>query len=136
MGTVLLGESVADLRLTFGMAIRRASHNVITACNIDQVVALARRVLFDVIVLNLSDGLGLEACRRLRAGTVNASTPVLLLSADVHPNAAEAARAGAAHYMTKPVAIVQLLACVEELMARRPRGGTSAAAVALSPRRY
>jgi DNA-binding response OmpR family regulator len=80
----------------------------------------------DAIVLDLllPDVSGLEVCRRLRAGRVDA--PILMLTAlDATENIVDGLRAGADDYLTKPFDVVELLARLDALIRRSQRAGTA-----------
>lgn len=73
----------------------------------------------DVIILDINlpgmDGFG--ALRHLQELEATRSIPVLALSADAMPGAAERAReAGFQHYLTKPLHVPELIAALEDVL--------------------
>ena len=79
-----------------------------------------RTETYDLVLLDLAlpklDGH--EVLRRLRADSTTRDTPVVVVSADATGVARdELLSAGASRYLTKPVAMADLLAAVDELAA-------------------
>lgn len=80
--------------------------------------ALAERPALVLLDLHLPDIDGHEVLRRLRADSTTRDTPVVVVSADATGVARdELLSAGASRYLTKPVAMADLLAAVDELAA-------------------
>ncbi len=68
--------------------------------------------------LMLPDKDGLQVCRELRAQPAFAGIPILIVSARTDPaSKANAAEVGASEYLTKPVRLPDLLACLDRLFA-------------------
>ncbi|OSM02213.1 ATP-binding protein [Magnetofaba australis] len=97
-----------------------AGHHVTLAANGAEAVAAARAQLFDLILMDLRmpDMDGLEATRRIRAlgDPLNASVPVVALTADVLKQTVEQCRqAGMNEVLTKPIQIPRLNAVLTAL---------------------
>ena len=117
---VLLVEDDAALRRYLGVVLRRAGYEVVAAADGLEALRLAlstnvSAVITDAVMPRLG---GPELCRMLRARTVSASLPVILLTgleAATHP--ADAASRPDAR-LTKPVRTNELLSCLARLLSR------------------
>ena len=117
---ILLAEDDRALRRFFEIVLDRAGYKVIPAADGLEAMKLALSTQVDVVVTdammpNLS---GYEFCRFLRNSQTLAHLPVILLSAlerkeDNHN--AEQVDA----FLAKPVSGEGLIACIEELLARK-----------------
>jgi len=77
-------------------------------------VRLPHLILLD---MHLPDIHGIELLRRLKADPATASIPVIVVSADATAQQVDAAlEAGAVRYLTKPVAVNELLATIDDLL--------------------
>ncbi|GGQ72824.1 response regulator [Couchioplanes azureus] len=119
MATLLLGEIDTDIRIAFTMLFRRAGYHVITAADPRSILETAQRQGPDLVILNLRDDDGPDTCRILRADALTSDTPVLMLSADLYPDAGAAAAAGADAYLAKPLNNDDLLHQVHSLLTAR-----------------
>ena len=73
--------------------------------------------------MHLPDISGLELLRHLKADPATAMIPVIVVSADATAQQVDAALdAGAVRYLTKPVAVNELLATVDDLLDRMDTG--------------
>jgi CheY-like chemotaxis protein len=82
-------------------------------------LAAMRREPPDLVLLDmqLPDIAGLELLRFLKQDDDLAKLPVIVVSADATPDHVRAAlTAGALHYVTKPVAVAEFLALVDEAL--------------------
>ncbi|NUZ07028.1 PAS domain S-box protein [Piscinibacter koreensis] len=82
-------------------------------------LAVVRATRPDLILLDmhLPDANGLDLLRELRADPATSTVPVVVVSADaLTQQIADALAAGAAHYLTKPVNVGELLGVVDELL--------------------
>ncbi|OJF14125.1 response regulator [Couchioplanes caeruleus] len=114
--TVLIGEYDDDVRDAFARLFRRAGYQVLTASDPLSVLDTASREQPDMVVLNLRDDDGPNACRALRADGRTQATRILMLTADLYPDADAAAAAGADAYMAKPMNNDDLLHQVRRLL--------------------
>ena len=118
---ILLVEDDQQLRETLAAGLAENGMQVVPATDFDTGRRAAAFQRFDVIVLDimLPGGSGLDLCGRLRSK--GDETPILMLTAmgEVEDRVAGLQR-GADDYMTKPVALSELMARLRAL-ARRPR---------------
>jgi CheY-like chemotaxis protein len=103
MHTILLVDdtrSFLDLETTF---LQRAECRVLTASTGLEAVRLARAERPDLIVLDLEmpEMNGIQACRILKADPSTQRTPIVVLTSMQMED--EARRAGAEHYVRKPI---------------------------------
>jgi CheY-like chemotaxis protein len=90
-----------------------------------QALRLAEASVYEVILLDLlMPGMdGFELLQRIREGTPNASTPVIVVSVLADDKSAERARAlGANAYHVKPIRRAELLDTLERELAAARRG--------------
>jgi len=90
----------------------------VSTTGLDGLAAIrARRPDVVLLDMNLPDISGMELLRHLKAAPDTADLPVVVVSADALPQQIEAAlAAGAAHYLTKPVSIAELMGVLDELL--------------------
>jgi CheY-like chemotaxis protein len=75
-----------------------------------------------ILDLHLPDMLGGEVLARLREDSRTREIPVVILSADATPGQVARLLAQGAHaYLTKPLDVVEFLACLDNLFARTGR---------------
>ncbi|HKO99736.1 MAG TPA: response regulator [Pyrinomonadaceae bacterium] len=117
---ILLAEDDRALRRFFEIVLDRAGYKVIPAADGLEAMKLALSTPIDVVVTdammpNLS---GYEFCRFLRNSQTLAHLPVILLSAlERKENNQNAEQVDA--FLAKPVSAEGLIACIEELLARK-----------------
>jgi two-component system, OmpR family, response regulator MprA len=119
-------ESIADV---VRRALRREGHDVKTAADGVEALALSEEFIPDLVVLDL--GLprldGVEVCRRLRA---ESDVPILILTARSETeDRVEGLDSGADDYLVKPFELSELLARTRALMRRRPPRGAASLTV-------
>jgi two-component system OmpR family response regulator len=116
---ILIAEDEVDLARTLRKALVEEGYAVDCAARGDLAIEKASAVSYDALVLDLMlPGLsGLEVLAALRARGVR--TPVLVLTArDALGDKVEGLNLGADDYMTKPFALVELLARLRALIRR------------------
>jgi CheY-like chemotaxis protein len=121
-GTVLyIEDNIANLRLVERIIGRRPELALISAMQGSQGLELARshRPRAIILDLHLPDMPGSEVLARLREDSRTREIPVLILSADATPGQVTRLIAQGAHaYLTKPLDVAELLACLDNLFAR------------------
>ncbi|QAZ69153.1 PAS domain S-box protein [Solidesulfovibrio carbinolicus] len=128
---LLLAEDEALARLAIEAMLRREGHDVRTAENGCEALALLAREPFDLVLMDVQMPAmdGLEATRRIRsgeAGPAAARTPILAMTAYAMEGDKERfLAAGMDGYVTKPVELVELLAVIDQVLSDRERGGTA-----------
>lgn len=116
MHTILLVDdtrSFLDLETTF---LQRAECRVLTASTGLEAVRLARAERPDLIVLDLEmpEMNGIQACRILKADPSTQKTPIVVLTSMQMED--EARRAGAEHYVRKPIDEARFLAELKKFL--------------------
>ena len=121
-GTVLyIEDNPANLRLMSRVLARRPGVTVLTAATGAIGLALARAQRPDLVFLDLHlpDQRGEEVLRQLRADAATRDMPVAVLSADATPgHVKRLLDAGATAYVTKPLAITEVLCLVDTWLGR------------------
>ena len=121
--SVLVVEDEANIRelVTLHLALEHA--DAVEAADGTTGLALARSKKFDLIVLDLMlPGIdGLTLCRAIRRDSVNADTPILMLTARRdESDRVLGLDSGADDYLTKPFGVRELMARVRALLRRGP----------------
>jgi DNA-binding response OmpR family regulator len=119
---VLIVDDEAPLRFLLSKQLNRAGFETTTAGDGATALNLAAGAPFDAIVLDVvMPGMdGFEVCRRLKAETMTADTPVLFLSASCSGEFRRRAfRVGAADFLAKPFEIDELPAYLQAILRRR-----------------
>jgi two-component system, sensor histidine kinase and response regulator len=102
-----------NLRM-LSLELRRYPFDLRLVESAQEALKLAERVSFEGILMDVSlpEIDGLEVCRRIRAGTLNAQTPLIFLSAVRVGEewVSQGLEAGGMDYLTKPYAFGELLA--------------------------
>ncbi len=120
--TVLLVDDDAHLRELLKAALEHKGYAVRTGENGAEAVRLACEHAPDLIVLdgNMPVMDGLEALKKLRTNRGTAKIPVIMLTMRSHQvDMITGYRFGAQEYLTKPIAIEQLLVTVKKLLGNR-----------------
>ena len=102
---------------------RRHDCDLLSASSGAEGIALARRELPDVVLLNLSlpDMHGAEVLAALRSEPLTATIPVIVISATTAPEDAERAlELGAAAYEPKPIDVQRLYDALDSAIAAAP----------------
>ena len=127
MPTVLVVEDESNLASTIKFNLEREGYQVHTAADGESGLAMARRLLPDLIILDVMLPLlsGTELLRHLRA---DSDVPVLLLTArTAEIDRVQGLDLGADDYITKPFSLAELLARVRAHLRRRGRAETASA---------
>jgi two-component system sensor histidine kinase RpfC len=111
---ILIADDHAANRLVLERLLRKAGHKVTTVDSGEDVLSAMEQAEFDaaIVDLHMPDMSGLDLLHHLRVlqAGATAKTPVVILSADVTPEAIEGCRrAGAWEFLAKPVATSRLL---------------------------
>ena len=108
-GRVLLVDDQLDLRRLLERTLAKAGHEVVTASNGREAIALARQSRFDLVIsdVRMPDLGGVELLERLHAE--DADLPIVLVSGSPDLDTAmKAVQYGAFEYLVKPVAFEKL----------------------------
>jgi DNA-binding response OmpR family regulator len=129
MGRVLVVEDDEDIADVLRRSLRQEGHEVRTAGDGEEALAMASEFVPDLVILDL--GLpkldGVEVCRKLRAA---GDVPILILTARSDTgDRVEGLDAGADDYLVKPFERAELLARLRALLRRRPPRGTASLTV-------
>ena len=105
MGKILLVEDSKFLRLTTERALGRAGHEVITACDGDQAIAMAQEHLPDLIVLDmlLPKKTGPEVLKILKQSEATAKIPIVVFTSLSQINATRLQADGATAFLEKSI---------------------------------
>ncbi len=121
--TILVAADEQDIRELVAYRLSRAGYAVLQARDGEEAFQLVTvqvpdMAVLDVMMPRLS---GFDLTQRFRATPATQRMPVLLMSASVQEaDISRGLAAGADGYLTKPFTPDELLAQVEELLARRP----------------
>lgn len=124
-GKVLyIEDNISNLKLVEGIMRHRQGVRLTSAMNGTDGIEAARRVVPDLILLdlNLPDIHGEEVLKRLQKMGETAGTPVVVVSADANRDQIEHLKAIGAHsYMTKPLDVQRLLALIDDLLGQKSK---------------
>jgi two-component system cell cycle response regulator DivK len=123
---VLLVDDDPHDREIYGSILCYNGFDVVCADNGESGISLARRILPDIILLDigLPDLHGLDLCSSLRSDSDTAVIPVVALSAYAERRMGEQARlAGCTRYIEKPASPVAVLHEIEHLVGKPPLPG-------------
>lgn len=129
MSRVLVVDDEPNLLHTVSYALRQDGHEVVTAADGNEALAVFRATEPDVVVLDVMlPGLdGLEVCRRIRR---DSDVPIVMLTArDTELDTVVGLAVGADDYLGKPFSMRELSARVRALLRRsaRPAAGSGTA---------
>jgi DNA-binding response OmpR family regulator len=119
MARILVAEDERDIRELIGFTLRHHGHEVLSASNGEDALAIALRELPDLVLLDIRMPrlTGYDVCRRLRAEPTTKNIPVAFLSAKGQDSEVQAGMdAGATDYILKPFAPDQLVNRVSLLL--------------------
>jgi DNA-binding response OmpR family regulator len=120
---VLVVEDEANIRELVALHLRLEQLTPVEAADGNAGLQLARARPFDLIILDLMlPGLdGVTVCRAIRRESVNAQTPVLMLTARrEEADKVLGLDSGADDYLAKPFGVRELMARVRALLRRSP----------------
>lgn len=106
-------------------ALTREGYTVNRVESAERAGALVLRERWDLAILDVevSDGSGIELCRRIRREPGRRTLPVILLSGSGRPaDKAQGLAAGADQYLAKPIAVREFLLWVRALLSRGAGG--------------
>ncbi|SFI48654.1 diguanylate cyclase [Celeribacter neptunius] len=118
-GSILIADNVPTNRIILKVKLASAYYDVTQAPSGAEVLALARRMRPNLIILDmdLGDMTGFEACAELKSDPVTTHIPVAIITPAQDKEAKIAAlKAGADEFLTKPLDELTLTARVRALM--------------------
>jgi two-component system, sensor histidine kinase RpfC len=122
---VLVADDNPTNREVIGKILERSGHNITLVNDGEQTLDAIEREAYDIVILdrNMPGMGGMEALQAIRLMTrARARLPVIMLSADVTPEAKrEALEAGADTFLPKPIEALRLLDEIQRL-ASKPEG--------------
>lgn len=130
MAKILVADDTDALRRLLTTFLASEGHQVLTAANGAEALALAERERPDLILLDVVMPLvdGFEALRLLRSHGPTKETPVIMLTVkDSEEDIARGWKLGADFYLTKPFEVRQLLSVVRNLLTKEPAPQSPAA---------
>ena len=121
-GKILLVDDDPHLREMIRLTLEGKGYTVREGQDGSEVAALVREWLPDLIVLdgNMPNMDGFEALKQLRTNRATAKVPVVMLTMRAHQvDMLTGYRFGAQEYLTKPIALGQLLVVVKRVLGTR-----------------
>ncbi len=118
-GRILLAEDNMANILTIGEYLESHGYHIVVAHNGFEAIEKAEEIHPNLFLMDIQMPAldGLEAIRRLRAGTRFATTPIIALTALAMPGDRERClEAGANEYMSKPVSLKSLVKTIEMMI--------------------
>ena len=115
---VLIADDESNVVELVRLTLEDEHVRVIAAADGITAVALASEIRPELVLLdvNMPGWDGYEVCRRLRADTRFAATPIVMLTAASQPDdVRRGLEAGATEYLTKPFSPVRLLTLLDTL---------------------
>jgi two-component system phosphate regulon response regulator PhoB len=122
MSLILIVDDEANYRKLLRACLENAGHDVLDLALGVQVLELARARKPEAILLDfeLSDALGIDVCRSLKADAATSSIPVIMVTARTgEQDRIECFEAGADDFVGKPFSLRELLLRVRVLVHRR-----------------
>ena len=124
---ILIADDHAANRMVLQRLLQKAGHRVVSVEDGEQVLDALAANTFDaaIVDLHMPGVSGLDLLRELRVMEAGGGrrTPVLVLSADVTPEAIQAcAKAGARAFLPKPLVAARLLDTLAEIATNTPSG--------------
>jgi DNA-binding response OmpR family regulator len=128
MAKILLAEDEKQIADMISFKLANGGHQVVRAPDGEEAIALARRELPDLILLDaMMPGLsGFEVLRRLKLDAALRGIPVIMVTAKGHErDVLSGLRGGAVDYIVKPFSLKELSARVELALRREPPATTA-----------
>lgn len=123
MPTVLVVDDEPTIRTLIRAVLEPTGYHVVEAVDGVSALAVAEKLRPDLILLDIALPRlsGLEVCRRIKADSATASTPIILLTGFVQEAEREAGeQAGAEGFIAKPFSPAALLQRIDETVRRQP----------------
>ncbi len=112
-------DNPANLKVVAAMLSMRPNTRIVAATRGEEGLDLARNIRPDAILLDIHlPGMdGFEVLAALKTDEATRNIPVIAISADAMPaEIARGLKAGFTHYLTKPIALTDLVAALDEVM--------------------
>ena len=125
---ILFVEDERSISEPFAKALARAGFEPVTAFTAAEALALAQRMEFDFVLLdlNLPDGDGRDVCRELRR---KSDVPILMLTArGTELDRVVGLELGADDYVVKPFSSAEVIARIRAVLRRTGNGSSAPAA--------
>lgn len=119
MSKILVAEDQTDLREMIALSLSLTGYDVLSVEDGELAYLQAQRIQPDLIILDLElpSLRGSEVCKRLKAISRFAATPIVIISAYKGEQAMEESlSAGAAEFIRKPFALDNLIQRVDHLL--------------------
>lgn len=119
MANILVAEDERDIRELINFTLSFAGHTVTQAANGEEAVALAQKILPDLIMMDvrMPRMTGYEACRKMKEVDSIKDIPVVFLSAKGQDDEVQTGiEAGAIAYILKPFAPDELTQQITNLL--------------------
>ena len=117
---ILIVDDETAIRELLSRFLRRESYDTVSAADGDEALALVKRELLDVVLLDIRmPGLdGIEVLRQIKK--LDRDLPVIMMTSDGRvPQVVAAMRAGAYDYVVKPFAHADVIRSVRDAVAKR-----------------
>jgi two-component system cell cycle response regulator DivK len=127
MPTLLLIEDNEASRDALSRRLERRGYNVVTACDGEQGVSMAKSENPDILLMDMNMPVldGWQAARMIKANDKTHNLPIIGLTAHAMSGDREKALdAGCVDYHTKPVDFAQLIAQIEAVLTSKGARGT------------
>jgi two-component system phosphate regulon response regulator PhoB len=124
MSTILLVEDDPDIRHLVSYKLTKAGFEVTAVADGLAALRAVRENPPDLVLLDvrMPEMSGIEVCRELRAGTLGAAVPIIMLTARARPQDLEQGfAAGATEYIIKPFSPRDLQDRVKAALSRASR---------------
>src|SRR5690242_12271205 len=120
-GRILIVEDHLEVAQVISEALNEKGYATVVSGSVAEAKGLLNAQFFDLSVVdfNLGDGTGVEVCRHIREKTSNRAMPIIMLTGQKGlEEMSEGIASGADYYLTKPMAVAELLLWVRSLLRR------------------